>query len=210
MVTRVLIADDHPIVRTGIVHLLSNYNDQYIMSCVSDGEQALQALATAHHELAIVDISMPKIDGLLLVKIISEMYPNTTSIVLTLHDDQVYIDKAFEYGAKGYLLKEDADENIIECINRVRGGFRYLSRTLITLSSDGAAQSIDIEAPLTRSELKIIELVAAYKTSREISTALSVTVRTVQNHRANIVRKLNLSGSNALLKYAIGYQHLNH
>lgn len=203
MMDQILVADDHPIVRSGIIHLLEQYYRDCEVTAVSDGEQALVALSKTEFDLAILDISMPGIDGLRLVNHISQNHRNTISVLLTFHDDQAYIDKAFEYGARGYLLKEDAEENILECIDKVKCGERYLSHTLVTPALSTSSMPKDSTAELTPTELKIIGLVADYKTSKEISSALCVTVRTVQNHRANIVRKLDLSGSNALLKYAV-------
>lgn len=206
---RVLLADDHPIVRNGLLSLLENQPYIDSITDVGDGLQALRILQTQPIELGIIDISMPGMDGLTLIQQAKKDTPNTLFIVLTLHDDTNLVEKAFEYGASGYLLKEDTHAEILDCIKVVSGGRRYLSSSILSVEEISSFTEKRKRVLLTPTEEKVVDLVADYKTSREIARLLDITIRTVQNHRANIVRKLDLSGSNALLRYAVIY-HANY
>ncbi len=193
-VARVLIADDHAIVRRGMRHLIGETPGMEVTVEVASGGEVLDAL---HREdVALLDISLPEISGLELLR----RWPvdGPPRIMLTMHAE--YLAAAMERGALGYLLKEDAETEVVACLRAVLDGQRYLSPGL------RAVERPSLE-PLTAAERRVLRLVAEHRTSREIAEILKVRLRTVQNHRASVVAKLGLRGPGALLRFCIQHAH---
>lgn len=200
---RILIVDDHPIVRHGLFSLLSKQPFVENVNGCGDAETAFEILESCTIDLAIVDISLPGMNGIELIRSARQSNIATAFVILSFYNDQEFIDTAFESGAMGYILKEDTESDIHQCIDCVSAGQRYLSKS-ITLSDTSHLDNGDNKLKsLTHMEVKILSLVGQYLTSKEIAIQLNVTVKTVQNHRSNIVNKLGLSGSNALLQFSI-------
>jgi len=195
-VIKILIVDDHPLFRRGIcayVDLLDNYT---ITAEVSNGEEALKFMHSIDIDIVLLDIDIPKIDGFELLSIIRHQHIDAKVVMLTMHDEAAYANKAFALGADAYLCKDDAEDLLAECLTTVSSGKRFDS-----LSQ--SHQPDDVFEKLSESERHIFSLVSSGKSSHEIAELLSLSVRTVDNHRASISKKLSLRGPNALLKYAI-------
>ncbi|HHM05364.1 MAG TPA: response regulator transcription factor [Gammaproteobacteria bacterium] len=199
MSVRVLIADDHPLFRRGVREVL-----EAVEGCVcteaADGLEALAHIRQHSPEVALLDLSMPRADGFDVLAEAGRRPGAPRFVILTLHDDARLMERAFDLGASAYLLKEDAADELLKCLAEVRAGRRYLSRALASDPASGDAPA----APglLTPAEWRIVKLVGEYKTSREIAAQLNISVRTVDNHRGHIAKKLGLRGRHALLHFA--------
>ncbi len=199
----VLVADDHPIYRIGLLHIL-NREQRYRCSEACDGREAMAMIVAQRPDIALLDIKMPHAGGLDVLEQTVALSPQTRFVMLTMYDDSKLIERAFDLGASAYLLKEDAESELVRCLEGVCAGERYLSDAIAQLDSATTTDDQKI-ASLTPAELQIAKLVGEFKTSREIAQLQNISVRTVQNHRNHIVEKLGLKGSNALLHFAVEY-----
>ncbi len=201
----IVVADDHPIFRRGLVEVLEQSDDYEVLAEAGDGDEAITLITWHKPQIAILDISMPVRDGLdVLVK--SRHWSNPPLFVmLTLYDDESYLKKALEYGAKGYLLKDNAESELLTCLKMVSMGKAYLSPGVSWRLLDASRQDSDPLAALSMAERRIFTLVSEFKTNADIAELLSVSIRTVQNHRTNICKKLNLSGAHALSQFAVRF-----
>ena len=203
--TRVLLADDHELILEGLERLLSQRDDLTIVAKERRGDAALERLRAGDIDLAVLDISMPGLDGLSVIREANALALTTHFILLTMFDDLTYVRKAESLGVKVFLLKEAATTELLLAIDAALDGHRYLSSSLmerILRTEPPAADSVDFEK-LTPAELEALRELSLNKTSREIAATLGVSHRTVQNHRAHICAKLDLKGSNRLLEFAI-------
>ena len=205
----ILIADDHPVIRSGIKSVLEN--ESYLKSIVeaSDGEQAYNLLKENKFDVVTLDVEMPKINGLEIARKIIEEKINTKIIFLTMYKDEDMFNQALDIGAKGYVLKENAVDNIVECINTVAKGKYYISPTIsqYLMNREIKIKNLADLSPsinnLTKTERAILKLISDDKTTKQIANELNISYKTVENHRNNISKKLNLSGSHSLIKYAL-------
>ena len=197
---RVLIADDHPIFRRGLREVLGDDGRFDVVAECKDGLEALESLRAGPVDIALLDFSMPRLDGLEVAVQVAGWPERPRVVLLTMYDS--YLDKALEAGVLGYLLKEDAEAELIECLDAVGRGEHYISAGLEGRrpTADDGGDPVDV---LSTSERRVVKLVGEFKTSRQIAEILKVSVRTVQNHRASAVAKLGLSGANALLVFAV-------
>jgi DNA-binding NarL/FixJ family response regulator len=209
-VIRILIADDHPLMRRGLRLSVEEDPGLQVVAEASDGEMALKLVTEQVPDVALLDIEMPKLDGLGVAREIVKRGLKTEIIFLTLHSDQEFFQSAMTLGSKGYILKESAVEEIVVGIRAVAAGRPYLSSAitsaLLQKGQKPAAQAgKTLTSNLTPTERKIMKLIANGKTSKEIGGELSIHYRTVENHRTNICRKLELEGegANALLRFAL-------
>lgn len=213
---KILLADDHVMFRRGVLRIIQGLNDVEVVGEASDGLELLRLLKELDPNLVVMDISMPNLRGLEATREIKSVDPKVKVLILTMHKDREYLYHALTAGAEGYLLKEDADGELISAIQTLRKGGTYISPLL-------SAQMADIfvdkfrpgerptapEEPLTVREREIIKLIAEGKSSKEIGQLLFISSRTVQHHRANIMRKLNLKKTADLVKYAIQKGYVN-
>jgi DNA-binding NarL/FixJ family response regulator len=205
----VILADDHAMFRRGIKRIIEEIPDVAVVGEASDGFELLNLLKKATPHLVILDISMPNLRGIEATKEIKMIHPGVKVLILTMHKDREYLYHALSAGAEGYLLKEDADTELMSAISTIRKGKTYLSplisvqlQDLLVQEYQGTGSQSLIE-PLTTREKEIIKLIAEGKSSREIADMLFISNRTVQHHRANVMRKLNLRKTADLVKYAI-------
>ncbi len=203
--TRVLLADDHELILEGLDRLLGEREDLEVVARARRGDDALARLGVGDVELAILDISMPGLDGLSVIAQANTLRLPTRFVLLTMFDDLSYVRKAESLGVKVFLLKEAATAELLLAIDAALDNRRYLSSSLMermlrTESTPPDAASFD---QLTPAELEVLRELSLNKTSREIAATLGVSHRTVQNHRAHICAKLELKGSNRLLEFAI-------
>ncbi len=177
---------------------------------VGDGEAAISAIEEQKPDLAILDIDMPGLNGLEVMKALARKKLDLDVIILTMYDDEQMFEKAMELGAMGYVLKESAVNDIVQCIKTVASGKYYISPSisgfLLRERSSPASRdrSLSFLADLTPGERKVLKLVSENKTSRQIADELFISIKTVEHHRSNICKKLNLQGNNALLRFALG------
>jgi len=205
---RVLIADDHPIFRSGLRTLIDADASFTVMAEAADGEQALSLIIDERPDVAIVDYNMPKLNGFELLKKISQSKVPVIPVMLTMHNEEAMFSKAFELGARGYVLKDSAGIDIVNCLHAVTQRQVYTSAAVTTYLFKRASRiyAVDGLESLTPTERKVLRLIADYKTSREIADELSISVRTVENHRSNISGRVGVTGSHALFKFAIQHR----
>lgn len=202
---RLLLADDHELILEGLDGLLSRRTDLDVVARVHRGDDALERLRAGDIDLAIVDISMPGLDGLTLIAKARAERVTTRFILLTMFNDLGYVRKAEELGVGVFLLKEAATTELLLAVDAALAGHRYLSSSLTQrlLHEDTQQTGSDQLSALTPAELQVLRELSLNKTSREIAATLGVSHRTVQNHRAHICLKLELKGTNRLLEFAI-------
>ncbi len=205
---RILIADDHPLMRKGLRLSVEEDPGLKVVGEASDGEMALSLLKKHHPDVALLDIEMPKLDGLGVVREMVKSGLKTKVIFLTLHSSQDLFRSAMDLGCKGYILKDSAVQEVVAGIHAVVAGRPYISSAITTdlLQSRSQPQPAPaLTRNLTPSELRIMRLIAQGKTSKEIGAELSIHYRTVENHRTSMCRKLELEGegANALLRFAL-------
>ena len=209
---RIVIADDHPIFRQGLRQVIEKSSHLKVVAEAEDGSAALERIQEYKPEIAILDIDMPRKDGFAVARSIRELRLPVTVIFLTMHKDELHFNEALDLGVKGYLIKDNAAADVVNCINAAAAGENYISPALSTflLQRGRRAKEFVQQQPglgtLTATEQRILALLAEYKTSREIAAELCVSVRTVENHRANICVKLDLHGTHALVKFAIKHK----
>ena len=206
---RILIAEDHPLSRAGLRQVIEAQPQYDIVGEAGDGEKALEVIRQSRPDIAILDIGMPKMDGLAVARAIQAEALEVRVIFLTMYREETLFNKALEVGAMGYVLKESATADIIHCINAVASGNNYTSPALTTYLVKQKRSPTERHAPrsgietLTPTEHRILSMLAECKTSKEIAAGLFISPRTVDHHRANICEKLNIHGSHALIKYAL-------
>lgn len=197
---RVLIVDDHPMVAEGIQSILESYEDIEVVGCLTDGQEAVDQLAQLTPDVVLMDLNMPRLGGLSATEIILEQAPKTRILILSMHDSPEYISTALSHGAVGYVLKDVPTEEIKMAIDAVMDGKTYLCT--------GAEGSLkpkktgDREA-LTGREQTILLQLAQGKSNKEVARELDISVRTVETHRKNIKRKLGISSTAGLTRYAL-------
>lgn len=209
---RIVIADDHPIFRKGLRGTIETDPELKIVAEAEDGEQALELIQTHKPEIAILDLEMPHKDGFEVIQEIQEKKLPVLVFFLTMYKDERFFNTAMNRGAKGYVLKESAVNDIITAIKSVASGQHFISPLLSTylLNRQQRAASLAVQKPglssLTPAEREVLRLIAANKTSKQIAGELFIAVRTVEKHRANISEKLELRGSHALLDFALEHK----
>jgi DNA-binding NarL/FixJ family response regulator len=205
---RLVIADDHPIFRAGLRAVLARSPEIQIVGEAGDGAEALDQVRQFKPDIAIVDIDMPKCDGLRFAASVRDAQIPVKVVVLTAHPQKEMFDAFLDLGVAGYVLKENASAELIACLKAVSEGEPYVSPSLtrLLLRRRQAVDQLRTERPgidrLTPAERRILRLIAEDKTSKEIATQLGVSPNTVDNHRANICEKLGLRGTHSLLKFA--------
>ncbi|MCB0832802.1 MAG: response regulator transcription factor [Bacteroidetes bacterium] len=206
----VVIADDHPMVRSGLKNILDREPDFEVVGEASDGEEALLAIQKFNPAVAIIDISMPKMNGAETTRVVVKKFPQTRILILTMHEDEAYIGKLIEAGAHGYILKDSSGEEIVKALRRVASGERYFSSSAYQLigkrfSENKKNPAVDDEAlsSLTPRELEILNFIADGMSTPDIAKKLFLSPRTVDTHRANIMHKLRVHTATALVRLAI-------
>jgi DNA-binding NarL/FixJ family response regulator len=205
----ILIADDHPLMRKGLRLSVEEDPGLKVVGEAADGETALSMIAKLQPDIVLLDIEMPKLDGLGVARELVKRGVKTQIIFLTLHSNQDLFRSAMELGCRGYILKDSAVQEVVAGVRAVASGRPYLSSAitanLLQRPEPPAAQDQTVMSTLTPTERRIMRLIAQGKTSKEIGGELSIHYRTVENHRTSICRKLELEGegANALLRYAL-------
>lgn len=206
--TKILLADDHTVVRRGLRLVLDAEPDLEVVAEAGDGRDAVQRGLAEDVDLAVLDVTMPRLTGLQAARELSKRRPELKVLILSMHDNEQYLFQALRAGASGYVLKSAADRDLVEaCRSAMRGesfvyprGVAALIREYLEAAREGDPQSED---PLTPRELEVVKLVAESYTTREIAEALVISEKTVERHRANVLEKLGFRDRVALTRYAI-------
>jgi len=198
--TRIVIVDDHPMVAEGVEAILKTYNDIQVLATLSDGQQIIDQVETLDPDVILLDLNMPGIGGLSTTEILLEKRPKTRILILSMHDSPEYISSALSHGALGYVLKDVPTDEIKLAIDAVMAGNRYLCT--------GAQGSLEPEEGITREQLTnreqtILLQLAQGRSNKDVALALDISVRTVETHRKNIKRKLGISSTAGLTRYAL-------
>jgi DNA-binding NarL/FixJ family response regulator len=206
LVTRILIADDHALVRQGLKHVINAEHDLEVVAEAADGAEAVKRALAGDIHLAILDVSMPRMTGLQAARELAHRRPELRLLMLSMYDNERFLFEALKAGASGYVLKSGADDDIVDaCRAAMRGqSFLYPSAVsaLVRDFLDRAGKAGDYD-PLTPRELEVLKLVAEGKSSRDIAELLVVSIKTVERHRADILHRLGLRDRVDLTRYAI-------
>jgi DNA-binding NarL/FixJ family response regulator len=194
VIARILLADDHSLVRRGLRQLIEREPDLAVVAEAADGSEAVERAVEHQVDLAILDVSMPALTGLQAATELRERLPETKVLLLSMYDSEQYVFAAERAGAAGYLLKSSADEEIVAACRAVLAGAPFVAPAGVGEPAHG---------PLTRRELEVLKQVAEGRTSREIADALVISVKTVERHRSNIMDKLGIRDRVQLARYAI-------
>ena len=205
---RVLIADDHPLMRQGIRMALAAEKNMEVVGEAADGEEALQCILDP--DVVILDLDMPKRDGFSVVRELNRLQNKVGIIILTLHTGEDLIHEAMELGIRGYIIKSSAAIEVAEAVRRVAGGGSYFSDAAqkAMQASKYAGTLPSTFHPLSPIEKMLVRKIADGQTSREIAASLDLSGRTIENYRTAICSKLNLKGPNALLRYALSLRNV--
>ncbi|MDG1519444.1 MAG: response regulator transcription factor [Yoonia sp.] len=200
MTIRTLIVDDHPMVAEGIQSILETYNDIEVVGTLGDGQSAVDQLTTLAPDVVLMDLNMPGVSGLAATEMMLERRPDTRILILSMHDSPEYIATAMRHGAKGYVLKDVPTDEIRTAIDTVMQGKTYLCT--------GAAEALepnisDGRETLTGREQTVLLELAMGKSNKEVALDLDISVRTVETHRKNIKRKLDITSTAGLTRYAM-------
>jgi DNA-binding NarL/FixJ family response regulator len=206
----IVLADDHVLVRQGFKRILDGVGDLKVVGEANDGLELFNVLNHVIPDMVILDIFMPNLRGIEAAHEIKRIHPDVKVLILTMHREKEYLYLALSAGAKGYLLKGDADKELFSAIEKVRQGKTYISPHFseevvddLVQMGKGDAKAVFNMDPLTPREREVLKLIAEGKSSKEIANFLFISVFTVNNHRANIMEKLNLKKATDVVKYAI-------
>jgi len=204
---RILLADDHSLVRRGVRSLLAARSGWEVCGEAADGREALEKVAELIPDILILDLNMPDLNGLEVTRRVRKMYPRVEILVLTVEDSEQVMRQLLEAGARGYMLKSDAGKELLAAVDAVRSHRLFLSsqvsRMLRGSSVLAAKGDLPPKEPLSPRERQILQLLAEGKSTKEIATALDITIKTAETHRSNIMRKLDLHHVTELVRYAI-------
>jgi len=196
---KVMIVDDHPMVAEGIQSILESYDDINVVGCLPNGRAAIDSVADLDPDVILMDLNMPEIGGLSATEILLERQPDTRIVILSMHDNPEYISSALSHGAMGYILKDVPTDEIKLAIDTVMRGERYLCT-----GAQGSLEPKDAaRESLTEREQTILLQLAQGKSNKEVAQTLDISVRTVETHRKNIKRKLGISSTAGLTRYAM-------
>ncbi|MFO7973817.1 MAG: response regulator transcription factor [Candidatus Hydrogenedentota bacterium] len=204
----VLIVDDHPIVRQGLKMLINQAEDLEVKGEAEDMRGALSAMEALRPDIVIIDISLKGANGIELLEAMQERFPSIPALVLSMHEEWLYAQRALQAGARGYVMKQEAIEHVVMALHRVLRGEVYVSdkiadRLLHFVVAGGKRESASLMDQLTNRELQTFQMIGKGFTTREIANQLNLSVKTIESYRENIKRKLNLQNSNELVRYAI-------
>lgn len=209
---QVFIADDHPIFRRGLREVIEIDAGLCVVGEAEDGAAALVLIENLRPDVAVLDIDMPRMNGFELATEIKRLRLPIEIVFLTMHKDEGMFNRALELDVRGYVLKDSALTDIAACVRAVARGEHYISPSLSTFLVNRSRSAVAFVKEnvglheLTATERRVLNLIAQHKTSKEIAAELFISYRTVENHRSNVCHKLNLSGSHALLKFALEHK----
>ena len=203
---RVLLADDHSIVRDGLRRIVEDSEEMAVVAEAADGKGAISQVRDEQPDVAVIDISMPGLDGLEVTSRLHTEFPHLPIIILTMHEEEQYVVRALEAGAMGYITKKSAPEQLVNAIRSVHAGSRYLSAEATDMLALSVARGSKGQSPLDRlstRELQVLRRLALGHTNREIASAYNISIKTVDTYRFRLLKKLNLRNNAELSRFAI-------
>ncbi len=203
---RILLADDHSIVRAGLRRIIEETGDIEVVAEAADGREAVEKVHETMPDVAVIDISMPVLDGLEVVSQIHHYYPKMPILILTMHEEEQYVFRGISAGAKGYITKRSAPEQMVNAIRKVYAGGRYLSDTAAESLAHRLASGTPERSPmdtLSNREIQVLRHLALGKTTREIAEAYHISIKTVDTYRYRLLKKLNLRNNADLSRFAM-------
>jgi DNA-binding NarL/FixJ family response regulator len=206
---RIVLADDHTILRKGLRLLLEREADFKVVAEASHGREAIDAVDREVPDLVIMDIAMPMMNGIEATKRVNETHPKTAVIILSVHSDEAYVLRALKAGARGYLLKDSAESDLIQAVRAVAAGKAYFSPAVSKILADDYVRQVreqGVEDPydlLTARERELLQLIAELKATKEIAELLGLSPHTVDTHRGNLMQKLNIHSIPEVILYAV-------
>jgi DNA-binding NarL/FixJ family response regulator len=206
---RILLADDHTVVRQGLRKVLEERSDWEVVAEAGDGREAVRRAEELQPDVAILDITMPLLNGVEATRQIVRRLPSTRVLVLTMHSDEAYVNQILQAGATGYLLKESADVDLIQAVSAVSQGKSFFSPAIARVMLDDYVRQLaekgitDRYESLSEREREIFQLIAEGKANKEIAAILSISPSTVETHRARIMEKLDLHSAAEIVLYAV-------
>ncbi|MDY7028902.1 MAG: response regulator transcription factor [Spirochaetota bacterium] len=212
MEKRIIIIDDHPIVRKGFAQLINREKDLRVVGEAEDQQSARETIEKTSPDLALVDLTLKESDGLELIKDITVLYPKVKTLVISLHDERVYAERALRAGAKGYIMKSEATENVMTAIRQVLKGSIYLSsdmqERILQQYADKGAEERSMVDILSDREFEVFQLIGEGLDTRSIAGRLTLSVKTIETYKAHIKNKLNLQSSTELIQRAVEWNLL--
>jgi len=206
---RVLVADDHAIIREGLRVMLGNQPDMEVIGTASNGNETIQFVDQDEPDVVVIDISMPELNGIETIFRMLPDHPNIKIIVLSIHETKPYVYRTLKAGARGYLIKETAGLEVVDAVRAVQRGERYLSQRIADLLTDISFRQLETSMEvspldaLSPREREILQLVAEGRTSQEIGERLSISSKTVDTYRSRLMHKIGVSDMASLVKFAI-------
>lgn len=206
--TKILVVDDHPIVRRGLMELINHEKDLFVCGQAEDAHQAMKGIRTLTPDMVIVDITLKEKNGMELIKDIKVQYPDLPVLALSMHDESLYAERALRAGAKGYIMKQEGTEKLITAIHKVLSGQVFINDKIAAkivhkLVGSGPEVSVSSTDRLSDRELEVFLLIGRGFGTRQISEQLHLSIKTIETYRSHIKEKLNLSDSTEMLRYAI-------
>ena len=203
---KVLLADDHSIVRAGLRRIVEESGDMEVIAEAADGREAIQQAHKQLPDVAVIDISMPVLDGLEVISQLRNYYPKLPILILTMHEEGQYVVRAIEAGAMGYITKQSAPEQLVMAIRKVHSGSRFVTDEAAEALALRVAKGAHGQSPLdslSMRELQVLRRLAMGHTNREIASAYSISIKTVDTYRSRLLKKLNLRNNAELSRFAI-------
>jgi DNA-binding NarL/FixJ family response regulator len=201
---RILLADDHALVRQGFSMILEAQSDMQIVGQAGNGREAVDLAAKLHPDVVVMDVAMPELNGIEATRRITDASPRTRVLALSMHKDSVYVREVLRAGARGYLLKDSGDADLLAAVRAIAKGDGYLSPGVSdSVLSDYRRHVTDPLDLLSSREREVLQMIAEGKTNKEIATSLNLSVYTVEAHRGRIMEKLNLHSTSELVRFAL-------
>jgi len=203
---KVLLADDHSIVRAGLRRIVEESGEMQVVAEAADGREAIQLVNKTAPDVAVIDISMPGLDGLEVIAQLQALHPNLPILVLTMHEEGQYVVRAIQAGAMGYLTKQSAPEQLVNAIRKIYDGQRYITDEAAESLALRVAKGSNGKSPLdslSMRELQVLRRLAMGHTNREIASAYHISIKTVDTYRSRLLKKLGLRNNAELSRFAI-------
>jgi len=205
---RILLADDHAILRQGLKLLIDNQPDMRVVGEATDGEHVLSQAEALNPDIVVMDISMPGMNGLVATRTLKRTHTHVAIVALTRHDDDTYLEELLRAGASGYVLKQSAPTELLRAIRSVAAGGVYLDPAITSRVANGllagdAAVSNKAPGAISDRECEVLRLIAVGHSNKEVAAQLKISVKTVEVHKANAMRKLGLAGRVDIIRYAV-------
>ena len=207
--TRILLADDHTLIRKGLRALLERQDGFTVVAEAADGREAVETAAAVCPDVVVIDIGMPNLNGIEAARRITEKRPETAVVILSMHADESYVLRALKSGARGYLLKDSPEEDLINAIRAVHQGKAFFSPEISKMMAEDYMRQMrqrgveDSYELLTPREREILQMLGEGNSNKEVATKLNLSLHTVETHRSNVLEKLNLHSTAELILYAV-------